>query len=116
MVVTVQSAMGRLDVTSTHDPSTHSPFFSLGVTIDPQRAVKKRSAVNDPPPLATTNRFLAEPGGGPWVNCAWVEVSRGRFVGGRIIKAPAMPAVQPCQWASAAVSVELAVSGFSWPW
>jgi hypothetical protein len=31
---------------------------------------------------------LAEPGGGPWVNCAWVEVSRGRFVGGRIVKAP----------------------------
>jgi hypothetical protein len=31
---------------------------------------------------------LAEPGGGPWANCAWVEVSRGRFVGGRIVKAP----------------------------
>jgi hypothetical protein len=34
------------------------------------------------------NRFLTEPGGGPRVNCAWVEVSRGRFVGGRIVKAP----------------------------
>ncbi len=22
------------------------------------------------------------------MNCAWVEVSRGRFVGGRIVKAP----------------------------
>jgi hypothetical protein len=31
---------------------------------------------------------LAEPGGGPWANCAWVEVSRGRFVGGRIVKVP----------------------------
>ncbi len=34
------------------------------------------------------NRLLAEPGGGPWVNCAWVEVSRRRFVGGRTIKVP----------------------------
>jgi hypothetical protein len=40
------------------------------------------------PPPATTNPLLAEPGGGPWVNCAWVKVSRGRFVGGRIVKAP----------------------------
>jgi hypothetical protein len=40
------------------------------------------------PPPATMNRFLAEPAGGPWVNCAWVEVLRGRFVGGRIIKGP----------------------------
>ncbi len=34
------------------------------------------------------NRLLSEPGGGPGVNCAWVELSRGRFVGGRIVKAP----------------------------
>jgi hypothetical protein len=27
------------------------------------------------------NRLLAEPGGGPWVNWAWVEVSHGHFVG-----------------------------------
>jgi hypothetical protein len=40
------------------------------------------------PPPATMNRLLAEPAGGPWVNCAGVEVLRGRFVGGRIIKVP----------------------------
>ncbi len=62
-------------------------FFSLGVPIDPQRAEAKSSQQPGPPP-AITNCLLAEPVGGPWVNCAWVEVSRGRFVGGRIIKAP----------------------------
>jgi hypothetical protein len=38
------------------------------------------------PPPATMNRLLAEPASGPWVNCPGVEVLRGRFVGGRIIK------------------------------
>jgi hypothetical protein len=37
-------------------------------------------------PPATTNRLLAEPGGGPWVNWAWVEVSCGRFVDGCIVR------------------------------
>ncbi len=32
--------------------------------------------------------LIAEPSGGPWVNCTWVEVSRGGFVGGCIVKAP----------------------------
>ncbi len=39
-------------------------------------------------PPATTNRLLAEPSGSPWVNCAWVKLSRGRFVFGRFVKAP----------------------------
>jgi hypothetical protein len=80
---------GCLDVPSTHDPSTCSLFFQSWRSYRPAegRVEAKRRQRPGPPP-ATTNRLLAEPGGGPWVNCAWVEVSRGRFVGGRIIKAP----------------------------
>ncbi len=77
---------GCLDV---RHPQTQSLFLSLRVIIDLQRALCVRSAVNGPdPPPATTNCLLAGPGGGPRVNCAWVEVSRGHFVVRRIIKAP----------------------------
>jgi hypothetical protein len=51
------------------------------------RVEAKRRQQPGPPP-ATTNRLLAEPGGGPWVNCAWVELSLGRKAGGLNIKAP----------------------------
>ncbi len=78
-----------LDVASTHDPSTCSIFFQSRRSYRPAegRVEAKRRQRPGPPP-ATTNRLLAEPGGGPGANCAWVEVSRGRFVGGRIVKAP----------------------------
>ncbi len=69
-----------LDIASTYVPSTRSLFFHFR------------------PPPATTNCSLAEPGGGPWVNCAWFEVSRGCFVGGRFVKAPRTP--PPCAQAS----------------
>jgi hypothetical protein len=80
---------GCLDVPSTHDPFTRSLFFQSRRSYRPAegRVEAKRRQRPGPPP-ATTNRLLAEPGGGPWANCAWVEVSRGRFVGGRIVKAP----------------------------
>jgi hypothetical protein len=80
-----------LDVASTHGPSTRSIFFQSRRSYRPAegRVEAKRCQRPGPPP-ATTNRLLAEPGGGPWVNCAWVEVSRGRFVGGRIVKAPSI--------------------------
>jgi hypothetical protein len=40
---------------------------------------------------ATRNWLLVKPSGSPWVNCAWVEVSCGRYVGGRTVKAPSSP-------------------------
>ncbi len=75
-----------------HDPSTRSIFFQSRRSYRPAegRVEAKRRQRPGPPP-ATTNRLLAEPGGGPWANYAWVEVSRGRFVGGRIVKAPLWP-------------------------
>jgi hypothetical protein len=81
--------MGCLDVASTHGPSTRSLFFPSRRSYRPAegRVEAKRRQRPGPPP-ATTNRLLAEPGGGPGVNCAWVEVIRGRTVGGRIVKAP----------------------------
>jgi hypothetical protein len=83
-----------LDVASTHDPSTRSLFFQSRRSYRPAegRVEAKRRQRPGPPP-ATTNRLLAEPGGGPWVNCAWVEVSRGRFVGGHIVKVPIVPGI-----------------------
>ncbi len=81
------------------------------------------------PPPATTNRLLAEPGGGPWVNCAWVEVSRGRFVGGRIVKskhrilsilswgklsAAQYKSVNSCHNSSLHSSLVCKISGGSW--
>jgi hypothetical protein len=78
-----------LDVASTHSPSTRSIYFSSRRSYRPAESrVEAQRRQRPGPPPATTNRLLAEPDGGPWVNCAWVEVSRGRFVGGRIIKAP----------------------------
>ncbi len=80
-----------LDVASTHDPSTRSLFFQSRRSYRPAEGhVEAKRRQRPGPPPATTNRLLAEPGGGPWVNCAWVEVSRGRFVGGRIVKVPGM--------------------------
>ncbi len=80
---------GCLDVGSTHGPSTRSIFFPSRWSYRPVegRVEAKRRQRPGPPP-ATTHHLLAEPGGGPWVNCAWVEVPRGRTVGGRIVKAP----------------------------
>jgi hypothetical protein len=84
-----RTLIGCLDVASTHDPSTRSIFFQSrrSYRTAEGRVEAKRRQRPGPPP-ATTNCLLAEPGGGPWANCAWVEVSRGRFVGGRIVKAP----------------------------
>ncbi len=87
-----RSEVRCLDVPSTHDPSTRSLFFQSRRSYRPAegRVEAKRRQRPGPPP-ATTNCLLAEPGGGPWANCAWVEVSRGRFVGGRIVKVPRGP-------------------------
>jgi hypothetical protein len=84
-----KATVGCLDVASMHVPSTRSLFFQSWRSYRPAegRVEAKRCQRPGPPP-ATTNRLLAEPGDGPWVNCAWVEVSRGRFVAGRIVKAP----------------------------
>jgi hypothetical protein len=81
--------VGCLDVASTHGPSARSIYFQSQRSYRPAegRVEAKRRQRPGPPP-ATTNRLLAKPGGGPCVNCNWVEVSRGRFVGGRIVKAP----------------------------
>ncbi len=75
-----------LDVASTHGPSTRSLFFPSRWSYRPAegRVEAKRRQRPGPPPV-TTNRLLAEPGGGPGVNCAWVKVLRGRTVGGRIV-------------------------------
>jgi hypothetical protein len=82
-------AIPCLDVASTHSPSTRSIFFQSQHSYRPAEGrVEAKCRQRPGPPPATTNRLLAEPGGGPWANYSWVEVSRGRFVGGRIVKAP----------------------------
>jgi hypothetical protein len=69
-------------------PPVHFFFQSRRSYRPAEGRVEAKRRQRPGPPPATTNRLLAEPGGGPCVNCAWVEVSRGRFVGGRIVKVP----------------------------
>jgi hypothetical protein len=84
---------GSLDFTSTHVLSACSLFFQSRLDYRPSEGhVEARHHPWPGPPPETMKCLLAEPGGGPWVNCAWVEVLRGSFVGGRIIKTPT-PAV-----------------------
>ncbi len=88
---------GCLEVASTHVPSTRSLFFQSQRSYQPAEGRVGAKRRQRPRPLpAITNRLLAEPGGGPWVNCAWDEVSRGLFVGGHIIKAPKHGRVISC--------------------
>jgi hypothetical protein len=54
--------------------SVHRSLFSV-------LACRSEALSTAGPPPATTNRLFVEPGGSSGVNCAWVEVSRGRFVG-----------------------------------
>ncbi len=65
-------------------PTFHPPvhFFQSPRSYRPvEGRVDAKHRQRPLPPPATPNRLLAEPGGGPWVNCAWVEVSRGRLFG-----------------------------------
>jgi hypothetical protein len=121
---------GCLDVASTHGPSTRSIFFkSLRSYRPAEGRVEAMRRQRLGPPPATTNRLLAEPGGGPWVNCAWVEVSRGRFVGGRIVKskhrilsilswgklsAAQYKSVNSCHYSSLHSGLVCKISGGSW--
>jgi hypothetical protein len=77
--------MDSLTSGGVHPPSVHLlTFFQSRHDYWPAEGhveAKHRQRPGPPPP-ATLNRLLAEPSGAPWVNRAWVEVSRGRFVGG----------------------------------
>jgi hypothetical protein len=83
--------MWCLDVWSPGLWSTRSIFFQSRRSYRPAegRVEAKRRQRPGPPPV-TTNRLLAEPGGGPWVNCAWVELSLGPKAGGLNVKVPDM--------------------------
>jgi hypothetical protein len=84
------SHMLRVPWCCVHLRSVHPfTFFSVSAVPSTHRGPCRSEAPSTARAApATTNRLLAEPGGSPGVNCAWVKVIRGRTVGGCIVKAP----------------------------
>ncbi len=82
-------SVGCLDIESTHFRSTRSLFFQSRRSYQPaEDRVEAKHGQRPGPPPVITNHLLAESSCGPWVHYTWVEVSRGRFVRGCLVKAP----------------------------